>query len=462
MSKADKITIVRGGHTVPSVAKETAQLACSDERLTGRLFRKFFRPGVWLGLVVIIEQGFCSIANFLTGMLVARTCSKEEYGFYVLGFTLLMLTVNVQGGICGTPFTVFSPSLNDRDRRAYLGNTLILHLVISVLAAIGFIVAAFVVSAIMPTDALASVLFALAAVSVFMLLRDFMRYVLLAQFHVWASLFMGLAVNFATVVMLFWAYKGAWLTAPIAYIILGASAGLPALGVLWSERKQITVTRKRLKEHLRQNCHFGKWLVGQIVVMFFAIRMYPWLLLFFKGSAATGVYGACTGLAAMVNPLFLGAKRYLGPRTAHAACKGGGHVRREVYLGMALLVGPLFVIFLGTLFFGEWAIVAIYGRKYAGAGAIFSICTFAAIIAIAHGIVSTGINALRRPDIAFRAQLVGLAVTVTLGLFLAYKLGPLGAALAVCIARAFATGYQLIGFHSLTVPADKCNNSISS
>ena len=460
MSKADTITIVGGDHIVPSVANEAAQPARAYQRLPGRLFGKFFRPSVRQGLVVIVDQGFCSIANFLAGVLVARAYSKGEYGFYVLGFTLLMLTVNVQGSLCGTPFTVFSPSLKGRDRRVYLGNTLILHLAISLLTAIGFIFAAFVVSAIMPTDALASIFFALAAVSVFMLLRDFMRYVLLAQFHVWASLFMGLAVNLATVVMLFWAYVGGWLTAPVAYIILGGCAGVPALAVLWSERKEITLTRKRLREHLKQNCQFGKWLVAQMVVIFFAIRMYPWFLLFFKGSAATGVYGACVGLAAMVNPLFLGVKRYLGPRTAHAACKGGWQVRRIVYLSMALLAGPMLVIFLGTVFFGEWAIVAIYGSKFAGTGAIFSICTIAVIITAQGEIVSAGINALRRPDIAFRARLAALATTGTLGLLLVHKLGPLGAALGVCIARALTVGYQLIRFHSLKMPADKCNNSL--
>ena len=416
------------------------------------LFAKAFSRSVRQATVVLFDQGFCSIANFLTGVLVARACSKAEYGLYVLGFTLLVTAMGIQTSLAGTPFTVLSPPLKGKDRQFYLGSTLIQHLAISAMASVGFIVAATVIFITGRTDSLAGLLFALALASVFVLLRDFMRYVLLAQLRVWASLLMGLVASIATVGMLFWAYMDGWLTAPVAYLILGGCSSLPVLFVLLRERKQIAFATNKLWEHVKENLRFGKWLIAQVIVVFFAVQIYPWLLMFFKGSAATGVYGVCVGLAAVVNPLFMGLNRFLGPRTAHAACKGLSRVHREVYLSMALLAGPLLIIFLGAVFFGEWAIVTIYGRKFAGIGSIFSIYTLAVIITAEGGITNAGINALRRPDIAFRARLIALAVTVTFGLFLVYKLGPLGAALGVCIARALAVGYQLIRFHSLKMP----------
>lgn len=414
-----------------------------------RLMAKAFGLAAQQVTVVLFDQGFCCIANFLTGVLVARACSKEEYGYYVLGFTLLTVAMNIQTSLAGTPFTVFSPRLRDKEHRLYLGSTLVQHLAVSAFAVLGFLAAAAVLFAARRTGNFAGVLFALAAASVFVLLRDFMRHVLLAQLRVWASLLMGLVANVATVGILLLAYRGGWLTAPLAYLILGASSSLPVLFVLLSETKWITFASNKLWEHVKENWRFGKWLIAQVIVVFVAIQMYPWVLMLFKGSAAAGTYGVCIGLAAIANPLFMGLNSFLGPRTAHAARKGSAQIHREVYLAMTFLAGPLLIILLCTILFGEWAIVTIYGREFAGLGHIFSIVMLAVVIAAMGGITDAGINALRRPDIAFRARLLALAVTVTLGIFLVYKLGPLGAALGVCVARAFSVGYQLMKFQSL-------------
>jgi len=424
------------------------------------MLKKLFRPSLIQAAVVLLDQSFCSITNFLTGVLVARACSKAEYGVYVLGFTLLVTAVGIQTSLAGTPFTVLSPPLKSRDRQSYLGSTLIQHLAVSAMASVGFIVAATVVFITGRADGFTGVFFALAITSVFVMLRDFMRYVLLAQLRVWASLLMNLVASISSVGMLFWAYLGDWLTAPAAYLIMAGCSGIPVLFVLLRERKQIIFAKNKLHEHIRNNWSFGKWLIAQVIVVFFAIQIYPWILMIFNGSAATGVYGACVGLAATANPLFMGLNRFFGPRTAHAACNGSLKLHREVYLSMALLAGPLLIIFLVAVFFGEWAIVTVYGKDFAGAGSVFSVCTLTVIITAEGGIINAGLNALRRPDIAFRARLVTLAITITLGLFLVYKLGPLGAASGVCIARIFGVGYQLIKFHSLKMPVDRSDNSI--
>lgn len=413
------------------------------------LFAKLFRPSVRQATVVLFDQGFCSIANFLTGVLVARACTKAEYGLYVLGFTLLMTAKSIQVSLSGTPFTVFSPRLRDKERQFYLGSTLIQHLVVSAIAAVGFVIAAAVLFAAGRTDNFARVLFALAVASVFVMLRDFMRYVLLAQLRVWASLLMGLAANVTTVGMLFWSYTGGWLTAPVAYLILGGCSGLPVLFVLLRERKQIVFATKKLRKHLKENWRFGKWLVGQVITLFLSVHIYPWALMFFRDNSAVGVYGACVGLAAILNPFFMGINRFLCPRAAQAACKGLSQVYREVYLCMAAMAGPLIVFLICAFLFGEWGIISIYGSKFTGAGVIFTVYSLSAIVAAEGVMISAGTNAMRRPDISLKAQLVGFISTITMGFFLVYKLGPLGAAIGVCISRVLTVGYQFAKFQVL-------------
>lgn len=417
-----------------------------------RLFAKVFRPSIRQGVVVLFDQGFCSIANFLTGVLVARACSKAEYGLYVLGFTLLMTAMGIQASLSGTPFTVLSPPLKGKDRQFYLGSTLVQHLVVSAIAAFAFVVGAAVLFAAGRIDRFARVLFALGVVSVFVLLRDFMRYVLLAQLRVWASLLMGLVANVAIVFMLCWAYVGGWLTAPVAYLILGGCSGLPVLFVLLRERNRIKFATNKLREHLKENYKFGKWLIAQTVAFFFAVQIYPWALMAFKGAPAAGVYGVCLGLAAVLNPLFMGLNRFIGPKTAHAANQGVIQVHRVVYMSMLVICGFFLPFLVGTLFFGERAIVSLYGQKYMGIGGVFLIIMVQKTISGLASPISSGINALKRPDIGFVAQCLGGSVSILVGLPLAWAFGPLGAALGVCVASVFAVGYQLIRFHSLKIP----------
>lgn len=449
MSEVNLETIETTHDTTNMPTKAVPRSSTKRESPLRRLIAKAFKPTVRQAAVVVFDQGFCSIANFLTGVLVARACSKAEYGLYVLGFTLLMTSMGIQTSLSGTPFTVFSPRLRDKERQFYLGSTLVQHLAVSAFAALGFLAAAVVVSSTGRTDGFANVLLALAVASVFVLLRDFMRYVLLAQLRVWASLLMGLAANFATVGMLLLAYRGGWLTAPVAYLILGGCSGLPVFFVLLRERKQITFATKKLREHLKENWRFGKWLVGQVITLFLSVHIYPWALMFFRDNSAAGVYGACVGLAAILNPFFMGLNRFLCPRAAHAACKGASRVHREVYLCMAATAGPLIVFLICAFLFGEWGITLIYGSKFTGIGFIFAVYSLSAIIAAEGVIISAGTNAMRRPDISLKAQFVGFISTITFGFFLVYKLGPLGAAIGVCISRVLAVGYQFAKFQVL-------------
>ncbi len=415
-----------------------------------RLFAKTFRPAVRQATVVLFDQSFCSIANFLTSVLVARACTKAEYGIYVLGLTLLMTAMGIQTSLSGTPFTVLSPPLKGKDRQFYLGSTLVQHLIISAVASVAFVVAAGVVFITGRTDDFANVLVALAAASVFVLFRNFMRYVLLAQLRVWASLLMGLAANIATVGMLIWAYVGQWLTAPVAYLIMAGCSGPPVFFVLLRERKQIAFATNKLREHIQKNWRFGKWLIARAAAFFFAVQIYPWALMAFKGPNAVGLYGVCITLARVFNPLSVGVSRYLGPKTAHATCRGLGSVRRIVSSAMPILAVPLVFLLVGTFLFGNTGLVRIFGNKYQQAGHVLFVLALGISIRTLTSPITSGIEALWKPRINFVAQLIAAGISLTLGLILTFAFGALGAALGYTLSIALNALYRWKSFSEAT------------
>ena len=66
--------------------------------------------------------------------MIGRLCSKEEYGLYALGFSLIIFFTDFQTALISTPYMVYSPRLNGDEKRQYTGSTLVHQLTISVLA----------------------------------------------------------------------------------------------------------------------------------------------------------------------------------------------------------------------------------------------------------------------------------------------------------------------------------------
>ncbi|OHB61701.1 MAG: hypothetical protein A2167_01050 [Planctomycetes bacterium RBG_13_46_10] len=430
-------------------------ISTGQPSLPHRLSSRIFQPKFRRALVVFVDQCFYSITGFLTSILIAHTCSKSEYGLYVLGFTLLVIAMDIQVSLSGIPFTVLGPKLKHRERQLYLGSTLIQHLAVSILTAAGFAIAALVLAVTNQMHGFSNILLTLAVASVFVLLRDFIRCVLLSQFRVWSSLLMGLISNIATIGLMFWIYLSDKLTVPIGYLIMAACSGLTALTILLKEKRQIDFTIQMLREHIKINWTFGKWLAARSLVDFTALRLYPWALMLFKNSEDVAAYGVCVILAGIINPLLLGLNRFLIPQAAYTACNKASGVHHEIYHWMTLIVIPLLIFLLLTVLFGEQAIVAIYGNKFAGIGYIFSIYLLSHIIAAQCILICAGTNALKRPDISFRAEIAGLIATITLGLFFTYKWGTLGAVIGVCVSRFVAFVYQFIKFKSLEICCNK-------
>jgi O-antigen/teichoic acid export membrane protein len=415
-----------------------------------RFASTFFHPAIWRGLVVLVDQGLYSITNFLAGVFVARICGKTEYGFYILGFTLLVIIMDVQFSLSGAPFTVFSPSLRRKNRRVYLGSTLIYHIVISAIAVAVFILAGFVTLAVGGSAAFVKVLLALAAASASILLRDFIRLVLLAKLQVWASLLMGLFVNTATIGVLLWAYFEQRLTPAVVYLTMGCFSGSAALVMLFAKRKKIGFVRGQLRSHIHENWCFGKWLVARTAARFLTLQIYPWIILAFESPAAAGVYGACMSLATAVNPVLMGVSRYLGPSTAHAACHGRAAVRRTVNLAMIILLLPMSLFVFSLLVFGEWALVKIFGPAYAGAGPIVGICAIAMGVELLACPIISGLQALRKPVAAFQAELLGCTLAIFIGIPAVSLFGPTGAAVGMLLSSAARRAYHWVYFQRLT------------
>ncbi len=401
--------------------------------------------------LTIADQGIVSAANFATSIILGRICSKEEFGLYLLGFSIIILAVNTQLSLISAAYTVFSPRMHGEAHARYTGSTLI-H---QILYACGVVVALLIVATGMRMwggpAGLGSVLLTLAAVIALILLKEYARQVCFAGLRTGTVFLIDTTVSVLQVTgLLFMAHAGS-LSARHAYGVIGLCAG--AAGLLWlaASRRMFAPRWSDAVADFRKNWGYGKWIFAYNVAFVASNQIYPWLLLAFHGAEANGIYGACAGVIFLVNPLIIGLGNYLGPKTVHALTEHGPQAMRRVvrladFFFLAAIGGFAVLMF----FAGEWVLTLFYGHKYAGHGAVVMVL---GVVQVAWALTvpaNFGLNALERPDIAFKSLLLSLGVMVTAGVWLVWAYGPMGVAfgllagnIAACVFTRAYFGRQL-------------------
>ncbi len=401
--------------------------------------------------LTIADQGIVSAANFATSIIIGRMCSKEEFGLYLLGFSIVILVVNTQLSLISAAYTVFSPRMRGEAHARYTGSTLIHQIVYACIVVAALFFAATAMRLWGGPEGLGPVLWTLAAVIALILLKEYARQVCFAGLRIKTVFALDTAVSVLQVAgLLGLAYAGG-LSARHAYGVIGLCAG--AAGLLWlaASRRMFSPRLSEAGAHFRKNWGYGKWIFAYNVAFVASNQIYPWLLLAFHGAEANGIYGACAGVIFLVNPLIIGLGNFLGPKTVHALTENGPQaMRRVVRLADLFFLAGIGGFAVLMFFAGEWVLTLFYGQKYAGHGAVVVVL---GVVQVAWALTvpaNFGLNALERPDIAFKSLLLSLGVMVTVGVWLVWAYGPMGVAfgllagnIAACVFTRAYFGRQL-------------------
>ena len=388
------------------------------------------------GAGVIFDQGLYSLTNFLTGVLLARSLMKEEYGTYVLALSLIITIMGIQRAAITVPYTVYCQKHKGEELNIYTGSVFI-HQIILLIIAVAFSLlfsqyffvkegssynALFLLSA-----------FALAATGV--LLRDFVRSYLLARLAVRQSVIMGVSVNIVQLMILALLYAKNSLTIQNVFFIIGGCSILPSL-YFFLENSQIKVQAAQILNDFRTNLRLGKWILGSTIISTLASQSYPWLLAFFADKSAVAILGVTLSLANILGPLLQGINSYVFPKMAHSRSEGTpfGVIRimKKAVILLSIIFG--FWIICGALF-GNHLLALIYSSKYAGYGSVLLIVILSSFISAVTGPLNSALDALERADISFKSLIAGLIVTVSIGVILVYRWGLYGAVVGMLLSN---------------------------
>jgi O-antigen/teichoic acid export membrane protein len=413
------------------------------------------------GFLSLADQAVASITNFATGVIIARASSKEGFGLYMLGFTLILLVTDLQTCLIATPYMVYAPRLERKAHASYLGSTLIHQVVLSILISLALLCAAAVARLGFGPMGLAPVLWALAAMSSLIMLREFVRRICFAGLKLKAVFLFDSLISVGQIGGLLVLAHFRLLSASRAYWVIGAACGLGVVCWLYLNRESYHLRVEESVADLKRNWVFGKWVFASGIVWTASTNLYPWLLAFFHGAAAAGVFAACLGVVSASNPALLGIQNFLGPKIAHEfATEGHRGLRRLVLKISAFLAFPVCLLALVLIVWGDRLIGLLYGSRYAGNGYVVAVLALNLLVSAIAFSFSRALFAIERADLDFALNLAAILIMLTLGLWLVHTYGPLGAAISLLVANVSTSSVRAIAFLKSKARAPKYQEAL--
>lgn len=385
-------------------------------------------------IVALLDQGIVSVANFFTGLIIGRICTKEQFGLYALGFTVITMGICVQDSLILTPYTIHSPRLKGVELSQYKASTFFHQLLYSLCILFLLILFRAGLSLGVGPPGMVPVAEALIFVTAFILLRNYARRVSFAALNMGEALALDCVVSLLQIGGLVALAYFDSLAASGAYWIVGMACGIGTIPWVLSKRKDLRIQYGKAISDLKRNFSTGKWILASGLLWTMVISVYPWLLATFHGAASTGVWAACVGVINFCNPVFLAMQNSFSPKIAHTYA----NVEVDVFRSFSLQVTRVFGFVLAPfcivlMFFGERLVTGMYGGKYAGTGFIVLILALDFLISALTFPLSRVLFTIGRADVDFKINLVMLLCLLSFGILLVMRFGPIGAAASLLI-----------------------------
>jgi O-antigen/teichoic acid export membrane protein len=393
-------------------------------------------------LAVLADQSGYSAVAFLAGLLLARVCTKTEYGFFVLGMSIVFTGEVILLSLIAIPFTVLCHGRSPEDRRIYAIHCLIQQGVLSLATIALFgLIHGVALGMGFPAELTRWMLgFSVAAGLIH--LRAFARSVLLAEIRVWRNLAAGLAMNLLIALALLALYAYGRLSIVSATAILACGAAAFALITLGFDPAPPPIRPGRFLDDCRANWNYGKWILLANGINLMGIRIFPWLTLLWWDPQTVATVGVLSTLACAIRPAVQAGMSYLIPSLAQQArLLGRSHAISQglTAAGIAAGLGLLFTVGMGL--FGDALTRLLYTDQYEGHR--FSLFLISAAMALKAVDVPlrAALTAVQNPRFLSYSPIVATLLAVGCAVFLIPQFGVAGVAASILI---HSLGYMAV------------------
>ena len=389
----------------------------------------------------IVVSGF----NFLTNVLLARVLGIEEFGRYVLAWTIVLFVQSLQFSTISTTMLSIGPKHEAEAARSYFGAVFVHQAIFGVVSAALTLAGGYIAAIIFPTPRLDTIALPLAVAVLFSQTQDFLRRYFFAiarpnvSFAIDVIRYIGQSIAIAALISWLPANAAAALWLVGAAAVIGTIAAVPYVPPLKYSFSII------LSAGLR-GWHFSKWLIASTLLLSLFTSMFSFAAGILLGAAAVGGMRAAFAtvsianivIEASVNVITAGASRKF---TSDGSGGLNEYLRKVAVYGtlavaslmVVLLIDPKFWLhlFFGSEFKSYWILIPWY--------AIYQVLIFLGVV------IGTWYRTLENT----RSIFYPVAFSVVISLAVAYPLitnfGVSGAAAGLLIGQIAQVAFMLLG-----------------
>lgn len=394
-------------------------------------------------VLILVDQGVVSGTSFLVAIIIGRTCGKEQLGLYILGTSIVAFINLSQEFTIWSPYAIFSPRLTGSAHSLYTGSTLLHQWASSGIALVVLAGAGICLSGWTAARGMQPVIWMLVVVGSFIAFREYVRRVCFVRLQMKAVLLLdcGVAIIMASGIFLL-AYLGK-LSAARAFGVIGLGCALAGLAWFFWARKSLAFSLKQAALDLKHNWSFGKRILLATVAVSLSHQLSLWFLTIFHGPSAVGILAACQGVVYLANPFILGSALFLQVRTAHVFAQGGIDKLRGLVIKSTMVIALSMSLFcVAIIVLGDRLVTFIYGFQYAGHSLLLATLAISVLADFLHYGIFYGLLAMEKSGFILTLYLLRAGIILTIGVWLVYTYGPLGA----------AAGYLIAGLVTLVTP----------
>ena len=398
--------------------------------------------------IAVVDQGLISASGFLISVLLVKTVSKPEYGYYAIALAVSLLLGSIQNALVGAPMSVLLAAKDGEDRQRYLSSLAWGQLLVILPASLAAAVALRLAGSWILDPASQSVAAALAAAAIGLLWREFLRSFHFARETPGDVLRMdALYVAILAVALCALAYLFRITVASI-WLVVGVASLVSALpfGRGFARRPDAAWTA------FRENWTFGRWAILGVLVTHIQTYSHLYLLGALAGSVAVADASAARLLMMPMALAQIGWGKVAIPHGSALRQRGqlARFFREQTLACLAFLAA--ITVYVVVLFQFSGAMQGLLlSDKYASAfryvtlwGAIFAV-GFATVSA------SSGLQVAMKFSFITKASLAVMPVTVGASYVLIRGSGIGGALAALLLGESLLAVILWIGFRRAVV-----------
>lgn len=391
------------------------------------------------GGLALTDQALFAGAQFVLNILLARWLLPAEYGAFAVAYSVFVLAAGAHSALLLEPMTIFGSGRYFKSRRGYLKAVLRGHWLVTVPVGLLLLGTGLLLGRL-DSPAVGHALSALGLALPVMLFAWFTRRAFYVELQPGRAA-AGSAIYFCGLIALIVGLHSEGMLLPTTAILaMGIAAFLRGgFELIWL-RFQWPASTKRFTAGslVAEHWGYGRWALAAALAIWVPLNVYYLVLPVWFGLKAAGVLKALMNLANPANHSLMAFGLLALPMLVQLRDRGGiGLVKRTVRrIAVLFLMGSVAYLFV-LWFFRVQLIGLLYGGKYLEYSGLPVLLVGLAPFVMA-GVVALGsaLRACERPDRIFWSYLTGSIAAVTVGIWLAARLGLVGALVGYLVSSA--------------------------